>query len=295
MERSLKIALGSFFVSLVVLAIKYAAYWITGSVALLSDALESIINVVSALAVILSVKIASQPPDEEHPYGHHKAEYLSAVLVGSLIVVAALAIMHEAYMGFLHPKPIDAAWTGLAVSSIATIINVAWASLLIRQGRIQRSASLVADGKHLMADVVTSVGVVVGVVLVVLTGITQLDAAIAALVAVHVLWSGWGVLKESASGLLDEAAPPEELARIKEIISLNADDAIEAHALRTRHAGKATFIDFHLVVSAEMSVGQSHDICDKIEDALRKAISGAIVTIHVEPEHKAKHKGIIVV
>ncbi|MGV1761827.1 cation diffusion facilitator family transporter [Rhizobium sp. P44RR-XXIV] len=295
MERSLKIALGSFGVSLLVLAIKYAAYWVTGSVALLSDALESIINVVSAVAVIVSVKIASQPPDEEHPYGHHKAEYLSAVLVGALIIAAAVAIMHEAYNGFLAPKPIDAAWTGLAVSSFATVINVVWANLLMRQGRIQRSASLVADGKHLMADVITSLGVVVGVALVVWTGITQLDAAIAALVAVHVLWSGWGVLKESASGLLDEAAPPEELAHIREIISLNADDAIEAHALRTRHAGKATFIDFHLVVSATMTVGQSHDICDRIEDALREAISGAIVTIHVEPEHKAKHKGIVVV
>lgn len=295
MERSLKIALGSFVVSLVVLAIKYAAYWITGSVALLSDALESIINVVSAVAVIVSVKIASQPPDEEHPYGHHKAEYLSAVLVGALIIAAAVAIMHEAYNGFLAPKPIDAAWIGLAISSSATVINIVWANLLIRQGRLQRSASLVADGKHLMADVVTSIGVVVGVVLVVLTGITQLDAAIAALVAVHVLWSGWGVLKESASGLLDEAAPPEELAHIREIISLNANDAIEAHALRTRHAGKVTFIDFHLVVSAAMTVGESHDICDRIEEALRAAISGAIVTIHVEPEHKAKHKGIVVV
>lgn len=295
MDRSLKIALGSFVVSIAVLAIKYAAYWLTGSVALLSDALESIINVVSAVAVIVSVRIASQPPDEEHPYGHHKAEYLSAVLVGALIVGAALAIMHEAYQGFLAPKPIDAAWLGLAVSSVATVINIAWAGTLIRQGRIQRSASLVADGKHLMADVVTSIGVVIGVVLVVLTGITQLDAAIAALVAVHVLWSGWGVLKESASGLLDEAAPPGELAQIREIISLNATDAIEAHALRTRHAGKATFIDFHLVVSTKMSVGDAHDICDRIEDALRAAIEGVIVSIHVEPEGKAKHKGIIVI
>ena len=295
MERSLKIALGSFAVSLAVLAIKYLAYWVTGSVALLSDALESIINVVSALAVIVSVKIASQPPDDEHPYGHHKAEYLSAVLVGSLIVAAALAIMNEAYSGFLHPKQIDAAWTGLAVSSVATLINIGWAGLLIRQGRIYRSASLVADGKHLMADVVTSIGVVLGVVLVILTGIAQLDSAISALVAIHVLWSGWGVLKESASSLLDEAAPAEELAQIKEIISLNAEDAIEAHALRTRHAGKVTFIDFHLVVSAEMTVGRSHDICDKIEEALRDTISGAIITIHVEPEYKAKHKGIVVV
>lgn len=203
--------------------------------------------------------------------------------------------MHEAYSGLLAPKPIDAAWTGLAVSSAATVINIVWAGILIRQGRANKSASLVADGKHLMADVVTSIGVVVGVVLVVLTGIVQLDAAIAALVAVHVLWSGWGVLKESASGLMDQAAPPEELALIREIISVNATNAIEAHALRTRHAGRATFIDFHLVVSSKMSVGDAHEICDRIEDALRAAMSDVIVAIHVEPEGKAKHKGIVVI
>ncbi|MDE1992975.1 MAG: cation transporter [Rhizobiaceae bacterium] len=295
MERSLKIALASFFVSLIVLAIKFVAYWLTGSVALLSDALESIINVVSSIAVIVSVRIAAQPPDEEHPFGHHKAEYLSAVLVGALIICAAIAIMHEAYQGLVAPTPIETPWLGLGVTSIATLLNVFWATVQIRQGRIYKSASLVADGKHLMADVVTSIGVVVGVALVVLTGIIQLDAIIAGLVALHVLWSGWQVLSESASGLMDEAAPASELAQIREIISLNAADAIEAHALRTRHAGRATFIEFHLVVSEAMTVGHSHEICDRLEDALRKAIDGAIITIHVEPEYKAKHKGIVVV
>lgn len=295
MDRSLKIALGSFAVSLAVLAIKYAAYWMTGSVALFSDALESIINVVTALAVIVAVKIASRPPDEQHPYGHHKAEYLSAVVVGAMIVGAAVAILHEAYNGFLAPKAIEAPMIGLAVSGVATLINIGWSYVLIRQGRRYRSASLVADGKHLLADVVTSLGVLVGVVLVVFTGIVVLDAGIAALVALHVLWSGWGVIRESASGLLDEAAPAEEVALIKSIISQNATDAIEAHALRTRHAGVATFIDFHLVVSTEMTVGIAHDICDRVEAALKKAIEGAIITIHVEPENKAKHTGIVVI
>jgi len=295
MDRSLKIALGSFAVSLAVLAIKYAAYWMTGSVALFSDALESIINVVTALAVIVAVKIASRPPDEQHPYGHHKAEYLSAVVVGAMIVGAAVAILHEAYNGFLAPKAIEAPMIGLAVSGVATLINIGWSYVLIRQGRRYRSASLVADGKHLLADVVTSRGVLVGVVLVVFTGIVVLDAGIAALVALHVLWSGWGVIRESASGLLDEAAPAEEVALIKSIISQNATDAIEAHALRTRHAGVATFIDFHLVVSTEMTVGIAHDICDRVEAALKKAIEGAIITIHVEPENKAKHTGIVVI
>lgn len=293
-DRALKIALGSLAVSVAVLAIKYAAYLITGSVALYSDALESIINVATAVAVIVAIRIAARPPDAEHPYGHNKAEYLSAVVVGIMIVGAALAILHEAYLGFLSPKPIEAAWTGLAVSTVATVFNIGWSAVLIRQGRLHRSASLVADGKHLLADVVTSIGVLVGVALVVFTGIVQLDSAIAALVALHVLWSGWGVIKESTSGLLDEAAAPEELARIREVISTSAGAVIEAHALRTRNAGKVTFIDFHLVVPAAMTVGESHDICDRIEAALKDAVEGAATTIHVEPESKAKHHGIVV-
>ncbi|MBY0252551.1 MAG: cation diffusion facilitator family transporter [Methylobacterium organophilum] len=295
MTLALKIALGSLGVSLVVLAIKYGAYLLTGSVALYSDALESIINVVTAAAAIVAIRVAARPPDAEHPYGHHKAEYLSAVVVGVMIVVAALAILREAYFAFLEPKPIESAFTGLAVSTVATVFNAVWSFVLIRQGRKHRSAALVADGKHLLADVVTSLGVVVGVVSVVVTGVAVLDAVVAALVALHVLWSGWQVIRESTSGLLDEAASVGDLARIKAVISQNAADAIEAHALRTRQAGTATFIDFHLVVPTAMSVGQSHAICDRIEAALKEAVEGAIVTIHVEPEEKAKHKGLLVV
>jgi cation diffusion facilitator family transporter len=289
MDRSLKLALGSAGVSLTVLAIKYAAYLITGSVALYSDALESIINVETSVAVIVAIRIAARPPDAEHPYGHHKAEYLSAVVVGVMVVGAAFAILHEAYAGLLAPKPIEAAWTGLLVSTVATVFNVIWSTVLIRQGRLHRSASLVADGKHLMADVVTSLGVLVGVILVVTTGILVVDAGIAALVALHVLWSGWSVIRENTSGLMDEAAPPEELARVREVISLNSNDSIEIHDLRTRHAGKVTFIEFHLVVPGSMSVAHSHEICDRLEGALKKTLKGAIAIIHVEPEHKAKH------
>jgi cation diffusion facilitator family transporter len=146
MNLSLKIAAGSLGVSLAVLAIKYVAYLLTGSVALYSDALESIINVVTAAAAIVAIRSAAVPPDAEHPYGHHKAEYLSAVIVGVMIVIAALAILHEAYGAFLAPKPIDAPWSGLAVNSVATVINVVWSGVLIRQGRLHRSAALVADG-----------------------------------------------------------------------------------------------------------------------------------------------------
>jgi cation diffusion facilitator family transporter len=293
MHLSLRIAAGSLAVSLVVLAIKYAAYLLTGSVALYSDALESIINIVTAAAAIVAIRSAARPADAEHPYGHHKAEYLSAVVVGAMIVVAALAILWKAYEAFLAPNPIDAPWIGLAVNSVATVINVVWSSVLIQQGRRHRSAALVADGKHLLVDVVTSLGVLVGVVLVVLTGIEVLDAAIAALVALHVLRSGWGVIRESTSGLLDESAPADQLTRIREVISLNSGDAIETHDLRTRHAGRRTFIEFHLVVPGSMSVDRSHEICDRLESALQKALEGAVVTIHVEPDHEARQAQVL--
>jgi cation diffusion facilitator family transporter len=275
-------------VSLAVLAIKFGAYLLTGSVALYSDALESIINVLTATAAIVAIRSAARPPDAEHPYGHDKAEYLSAVVVGAMIVIAGLAILWEAYGAILAPKPIDAPWIGVAVNSVATVINLAWGGVLLRQGRRHRSAALVADGRHLLADVVTSLGVIVGVGLVVLTGIDVLDAAIAVVVALHVLRSGWGVIRQNASGLLDESVPAGELARIREVISRNAGEVIEIHDLRTRHAGRTIFIDFHLVVPGRLRVGRSHEICDRLEAALEKAFEGAVVMIHVEPDHEAK-------
>jgi cation diffusion facilitator family transporter len=291
---SLRIATGSLAVSVAVLAIKFGAYLLTGSVALYSDALESIINVLTAAAAIVAIRSAARPPDAEHPYGHDKAEYLSAIMVGAMIVVASLAILWEAYGAFVAPSRIDAPWTGVAVNSVATVINAVWSGVLLRQGRKHRSAALVADGRHLLADVVTSLGVVIGVALVVLTGIDVLDPAIAVLVALHVLRSGWDVIRANASGLLDESVPAEELARIREVISHNAGEAIEIHDLRTRHAGRTIFIDFHLVVPGSMSVERSHEICDRLEAALQKSFEGAVVMIHVEPEHEAKQASAIV-
>lgn len=287
-----KIAMYSFAVSLVVLAIKFAAYKVTGSVALFSDAAESVINVATAIAAVIAIRYASQPADKEHPYGHHKAEYFSAIIVGAMIIVAGLVILHEAYNGFIAPKPIDAPLLGLGISSIATVLNAAWSAVLIRNGRKQRSPALVSDGKHLLADVVTSIGVVIGVGLVVVTKIEVLDAGIAALVALHVLWSGWEVIRENSGGLLDESAPEEEMARIRAVIAANAGEAIEAHGVRARNASRATFIEFHLVVPGAMTVERSHAICDQLEEALKEALDEAIVTIHVEPEDKAEHLGI---
>ncbi len=289
MTLTRKLAYGSLAISLIVLLIKGIAYQVTGSVALFSDALESVINVVSSLTALVAIGFAAQPPDAEHPYGHGKAEYLSAVAIGVMIVLAGVAILREAYEGIIAPHPIDAPLLGLGISSIATVMNAVWSAVLIRLGRRERSAALVSDGKHLLADVVTSSGVVIGVGLAVATGILVLDSVIAALVACHVLWSGWDVIRENSGGLLDEAAPADEIQRINEIIAANSEEAIEAHALRTRLAGKTTFVDFDLVVSGAMTVSRSHAICDRLEAALKDALGEAIVTVHVEPHEKAEH------
>jgi len=294
MDKIQKLAIGSIFVGIAVFVLKYAAYYLTGSIALYSDALESIINVVTAVAAFMAVRVSAAPADKNHPYGHHKVEYFSAVLEGVLIIVAALAILREAYLGFLAPKMLEAPAEGLAINAVAGFINAFWSWTLIRQGRRLRSPALAADGRHLLTDVITSFGVLAGLLLVTVTGWSILDPALAAVVAVNILWSGWGLMKESISGLMDEAVPEKELNLIREIIARNAEGAIEAHDLRTRHAGKVTFIDFHLVVPGAMSVTQAHDICDRLERALSTEVNGALVTIHVEPDNKAKHAGIVV-
>lgn len=291
MDKALKLALGSIAVGIVVLGLKYLAYRVTGSIALYSDALESIINVATAIAAFCAVRLSATPADANHPYGHHKVEYLSAVAEGVLIVIAALIVMREAYFGYFAPRELQAPVQGLLINCAASVINALWCLVLFRFGRRWRSPALVADARHLWADVVTSVGVVVGVGLVVVTGWQQLDSILAALVAVNILWSGWRLMRESIAGLMDEAVPEETLARVKELISAHADGAIEAHDLRTRQAGRVTFIEFHLVVPGTMSVSDSHALCDRIEAALRAGVEGAMITIHVEPEEKAKHPG----
>jgi cation diffusion facilitator family transporter len=294
MDKIQKLALGSIFVGVIVFALKYAAYHLTGSIALYSDALESIINVVTAAAAFLAVRLSAQPADANHPYGHHKVEYFSAVLEGVLIIVAALMILRESYFGFMMPKALEAPSTGLAVNALASIVNAVWAWLLVGQGRRLRSPALVADGRHLLTDVITSVGVIAGLLLVPLTGWLWLDPALAAVVAVNIVWSGWSLVKESVGGLMDEALPEAVLVRVREAISVNAEGALEAHDLRTRHAGRMTFIDFHLVVPGHMSVTDAHEICDRLERALKAEVQDALITIHVEPDDKAKHAGIVV-
>ena len=296
MNQVLRLAIGGIVVGVLVLVLKYAAYYVTGSVALFSDAAESIVNVATAVAAFFAVRWSAVPPDANHPYGHYKAEYLSAVLEGVLIVVAALAIMRKAYLGFLNPQPLDAPTLGLVINGLATAINGAWCFLLFRVGRRRRSPALVADAHHLWTDVVTSLGVLVGVALVAVTGWLVLDSIIAGLVALHILWWGWVLMRQSIGGLMDEAVSNDMLEKIRQAISKEAEGALEAHDLRTRHAGRTTFIEFHLVVPGTMSVDVSHAICDRIEAALKDDVEGALVTIHVEPENKAKlHGGVPVV
>ena len=289
-----RLAVASIAVAILVMAIKYAAYLATGSVALYSDALESIVNVVTAVAALVAIRVSSRPADRHHQFGHHKAEYFSAVLEGALIIVAALLILREAGAALLSPRQIEQPLAGMLINGAATALNAGWAWALIRRGRSLRSPALIADGWHLMSDVATSVGVLAGLALATLSGWSILDPLLAAAVAVHILWIGWGIIRGSASSLMDEAVNSEVAAEIRRIISGNADGALQVHDIRTRIAGRATFIEFHLVVPGGMTVEAAHAICDRIEGGLERAIEGAQVLIHVEPEDKAKAKGALV-
>jgi cation diffusion facilitator family transporter len=287
-----RLAATSVAVAVLVLVLKAAAWWLTGSVALMADALESVVNVAAAAAALVAIRYSALPADANHPYGHAKAEYFSAVLEGVLIVVAALLILNEAWGALQSLRAPEAAPLGLAVSAVATTVNGAWAAVLFRRGRAARSPALLADARHLLADVVTSVGVIAGVALVAMTGILWLDPLLAALTAANILFSGFRLLRESLGGLMDEAVPSGTMDRIRAIVATEAEGAIEAHDLRSRHAGRFTFLEFHLVVPGAMTVREAHAICDRIEAALKAELRDAVITIHVEPEGKAKQSGV---
>jgi cation diffusion facilitator family transporter len=287
-RRVARLAGWSIVVALFVLALKTLAWFLTGSVALYSDALESIVNVIASVAAFWAIHVSHRPADREHQHGHHKAEYFAAVLEGVFIILAALLILAEAWRVWQDPRPLSAPWAGLAVNGAASLVNAFWAILLIRTGRSARSPALVADGRHIMTDVVTSVGVIAGLIGAVLTGWTMLDPLLAIAVALNILWQGWHVIGGSMDGLMDRAVDREEHERIRDIISTNAAGALEVHDLKTRIAGRATFIEFHLVVDAGMTVAASHVICDRIEEALRSEIPSVRITIHVEPDDEAK-------
>ncbi len=284
----------SIAVAVAVTAIKYLAYHVTGSVALYSDALESIVNVLTAGVALAAVYVSAKPADANHPFGHAKAEYFSAVVEGVLVVLAALLIIREAYAAVLAPRDLDQPALGLVINGAATVLNASWAAYLVRRGRAWRSPALVADGWHLAADVFTSIGVIVGLVLATLTGFSILDPILAAVVAVNILWAGYKIMKQSLSGLMDEAVDVDMENRICAVIRESGYGALQVHDIRARTAGRMTFIEFHLVVPGAMSVSEAHEICDRIEDALEAALEGTDISIHIEPEHKAKVQAAVV-
>lgn len=287
--RVRRLTVWTIVIGVAIFLLKAWAWWLTGSVALFSDAMESIVNVVASVAAWYAIRLSYTPADDNHPYGHHKAEYLSAVLEGVLIVVAALLIMREATLAFqtseLEAMPV----LGLVINGVAGIGNAIWAYVLIKVGRAARSPALIADGRHLWTDVVTSAGVIVGLILALATGWLWLDPLMAIIVAINILYHGWKMVSASVQGLMDTAVDPQDLEEIEKLVAANCDGAIEFHDLKTREAGRARFIEFHLVVPSAMSVEHAHRICDRIEEAFRHKMSDAKVTIHVEPEYKAKH------
>lgn len=294
MTNGERFALGSLAAGCAVLGLKGAAWWLTGSAALYSDALESIVNVAASLIAWGALRFAARPADANHPYGHDKAEFFAAVIEGVLIIVAALLIFNEAWHAFLRMRTLDTPFGGVALNAAATLINAAWCWVLIGAGRRLRSPALAADGRHLLADVVTSIGIAAGVLLAVFTGDLVLDPLLAAATGLYVLWSGIRMISSSVNGLMDSAPEPAVVKRITELVANSAAGAIEAHDLRTRHAGRLTFLEFHLVVPGSMTVAAAHQICDRIEDALKAEMEHLMITIYVEPEEKAKHGGVLV-
>lgn len=288
-KRVRQLAFWGIPVSLAVMGLKMLAWYVTGSVALLSDGLESFVNVAAAVLAWLVVGYAAKPADEDHPFGHHKAEYFSAVAEGVLIVVAALLIVQEAVAALGAPALPEAPVLGLAINAGAGVVNAAWAFVLIRAGRVHRSPALAADGQHILSDVITSVGVLVGLVLALATGYAILDPVMAIVVAVNILFQGWKVISHSVSGLMDHAVPAEDEAAIKSAIAAHGKGALNVHHLRSRQAGRATFIAFDLVVPSAMSVGEAHRICDRLEEAIQAVHPGAQCAIHVEPDSEKAH------
>jgi len=266
------------------IALKAAAWYVTGSVGLLSDALESLINLAAALLLLAMLRLAATPPDEMHPYGRFKAEYFASGIEGTLIVIAAASIMYAAVPRFLAPQPLDAPGFGIALSVAATAINLGVALTLLSVGRRLHSIALEADGHHLMTDVWTSAGVVAGVALVAATGWLILDPLIALAVAVHIVWTGVVLMRRSFVALLDAAIPAGEVAEIEKIFAeYRRRYGVEFHALLTRQAGARRFISFHLLVPDAWPVDRAHQLSEEIEERIRSLVPSAITLSHIEP------------
>ena len=269
--------------ALATILLKGMAWWLTGSVGLLSDALESFVNLAGAMMALAMLSLAALPADDNHAHGHGKAEYFSSAFEGFLILLAAIGIAYAAIGRLLQPQPLESVGIGLAVSVIASIINLATARILMDVGRNAHSITLEADAHHLLTDVWTSAGVIAGVGLVWATGWLWLDPVIALLVALNIVWTGWQLLQRSAAGLMDASVPAADLEAIEAVLDRYRRQGLDFHALRTRQAGSRAFISLHVLVPGAWSVQLAHDWSERIEADLRQAVSYAHVTTHLEP------------
>lgn len=273
--------------AVVTIAMKTVAYLLTGSVGLLSDALESVVNLVAAILALTAIAAAAKPADERHHFGHGKAEYLSAGAEGVMIVVAAALIVYAAVERLINPRPLEDLGVGLAITLGATVVNGVVGVVILRQGRRHRSMALVADGKHLMTDVYTSIGVIVGIALVAITGWLPLDSLVALAVGANILWTGFILVRNAGRGLLDHALPREETGRVlgvlQDFVDRHPAGELEFHGLQTRESGRDQFVSVHVLVPGAWTVSRAHDLVEDVEAAIRTTLPHAQVHTHLEP------------
>ena len=269
--------------AVVTIALKFGAFLVTSSVGLLSDALESLVNLAAAIMALAMLTIAARPPDEEHAYGHGKAEYFASSFEGALILVAAASIAYSSAVRLMHPQPVRDPVLGVVVAAVALVVNLGVALMLLRAGRRYRSIALEADAHHLQADVWTTVGVIAGVIAVAATGWNWLDPVIAIVVALNIVRIGVGLMRRSALGLLDTAIPGDDRANVIRILDRYADEGAEYHALRTRQAGMRRFVSVHVLVPGAWSVQRGHELLERVEEDIRRAIPQSTVFTHLEP------------
>ncbi len=265
------------------MGLKALAYLLTGSVGLLSDAMESLVNLAGAVMALSMLAVAARPADEDHPHGHGKAEYFSAGVEGTLILVAAASIAYAAVQRLRHPQPLEQVGLGLGVSVLASLVNLGVALILLRAAKQHRSATLDANAHHLLTDVWTSAGVLVGVGLVALTGWLRLDPLVAIAVALNIVWTGGRIVRDSVYGLMDAALPPAEQEVLRQLLEPYERDGVEYHALRTRQSGAQRFVSLHVLVPPEWTVQQGHDLVERIEADIRRALPPVSVLTHLEP------------
>ena len=279
----MNLALLSIAAALLTLALKFGAYWLTGSVGLLSDAVESTVNLAAALTALFALWYAAKPIDRGHPYGHEKIEFFASGIEGTLILIAAGGIGWYAIERLFNPRPVESVGLGVAVSLVATLVNLAVARILLHVAAARDSIVLAADGRHLMTDVATSIGVIIGIVVVRVTGIHQLDPIIALLVAVNIVLTGVSLLRGSIDGLLDRALPERDQEQLRHVIERELEPGATFHALRTRKAGARRFVDFHLLLPGDVSVQDAHDVTHRIECAVQSSFPRTETTVHIEP------------